>query len=59
VPSDVAACGPGRGDGDARLDGDLDGAGPTVTVTVLRAWARPARILWPPTMIDPRAETRG
>src|SRR5438552_17335926 len=27
VPSDVAAGGPGRGDGDARLDGDLDGVG--------------------------------
>jgi hypothetical protein len=28
VPSDVAAAGPGRGDSDAGLDGDLDGAGP-------------------------------
>src|ERR1039458_4336064 len=28
VPSDVAASGPGRGDGDAGLDGDLDGVGP-------------------------------
>ena len=28
VPSDVAASRPGRGDGDAGLDGDLDGAGP-------------------------------
>jgi len=28
VPSDVAASGPGRGDGDAGLGSDLDGAGP-------------------------------
>src|SRR3984885_11961108 len=27
VPSDVAASGPGRGDGDAGLDGALDGVG--------------------------------
>src|ERR1700683_2332306 len=33
-------------------------SGPTVTWTVLGAWARPTWIFWPPTMIDPRTETR-
>ena len=33
-------------------------SGPTVTATVLRAWARPTWILWPPTMMAPRTETR-
>jgi hypothetical protein len=53
MPLDVPAGSAGRGDGDARLDGDLIGVGLHGDLGGLAACASPTWIFCPPIMIAP------
>ena len=58
MPSDAAAGGTGGGDGDAGLNGDLVGVGFDSDLDGFAGVGRPTWIFCPPTMTDPRTDTR-